>query len=307
MIGKVGYACVNEHLKPKKFRSIRLATVKSKGIEALQEVIYHNLALLEEILAWNIVHEITMYRLSSDLFPLITHPDLLEAYEWRWYNDLTIMEKLSDIKKLNKKHKMRLSMHPDQYTVINSQKDHVVKASIEYLTYHGKLLSAIGGQDMIIHVGGVYGDKANAMKRFVQAYNHLSDEIKRYLRLENDDKSYDIFDVLELSSETGVPVVFDLHHHRCLSDAPITPTLLERIEVTWSLMTPKIHLSSGRRSEKDRKHGDYIQSEDCRWLCQLYGGREVDVMVEAKKKEKAAMGLISYLKKSTINGSYHIH
>ncbi len=307
MIGKVGYACINEHLKPKKFRSIRLATVRLKGIDALREVIHHNISFVEEILCWNLTHDITMYRVSSDLLPLVTHPDLLENYEWRWYNDLIIMNQLSRIRKLVKKHKMRLSMHPDQYTVINSNKAYVVQASIENLTYHSKLLAAIGGRDMIIHVGGVYGDKPNAMKRFVQVYNGLSDEIKSFLRLENDDKSYDIFEVLELSSETGVPIVFDLHHHRCLSEASITPMLLKRIQMTWSLMTPKIHLSSGKTSEKDRRHHDYISAEDCLWLCQIYGGHNIDVMVEAKQKEKAAMGVISYLNKSRINRIYHLN
>jgi len=80
--------------------------------------------------------------------------------------------------------------------------------------------------------------------------------------------------------------------------------LLERIEMTWSLMTPKIHLSSGKTFEKDRRHHDYISGEDCLWLCQVYGGHNIDVMVEAKQKEKAAMGVMRYLKKSKINHIY---
>lgn len=301
MIAKVGYACVNEHLKPAKFRSCRLKTVKEKGINHLRDIILHNIDHTYNILEWNVAHHIRMYRVSSDLMPLVTHPDILAAYDWRWYKDHEVVEGLYRIHKFARQEEIRLSMHPDQYTVLNSPKEEVVKNSIDYLEYHAKLLSIIGGKDMIVHVGGVYGDKECALKRFVATYIGLSDEIKSYLRLENDDKSYNIFEVLELSDETGIPVVFDLHHHRCLMDVPISHDLLDQIERTWSLKTPKIHISSGKTGDKDRSHHDFISAKDCRSLCKLYGNRKVDVMVEAKKKEYAALGVMDYIRKGKVD------
>ncbi len=301
MVGKVGYACINEHLRPLGFRSCRLRTIESRGIEYLKEVILHNIQLTKEILEWNSLNLIFMYRVSSDLMPLVTHEQLLNDHPWRWYEDQDVLAALYSIRKLVKNNDIRLSMHPDQYTVLNSNKPLVVEKSILYLDYHAKILECMGGKDMIVHVGGVYGDKDSGMKRFVQVYHELSPLIKRYLRLENDDKSYNIHEVLEISYETSIPIVFDLHHHRCLLDTEVTVDLLDKIEATWVLRTPKIHISSGKSHSKDRSHHDYISVEDCRWLSKLYAGRRVDVMVEAKKKDYAAMGLISYLNKGTMN------
>ena len=307
MLGKVGYACVNEHLKPRKFRSCRLKTLYSEGTDYLKELILHNIELTRDIILWNVDNRLYFYRLSSDLMPLVTHPDVLRDFPWRWYEDLEIKAALSEIRGLVRKNGLRLSMHPDQYTVLNSNRPEVVAASIDYLDYHARILEAIGGQDMVLHGGGVYGDKANAMKRFVKHYLPLDDRIKKYMRLENDDRSYDIYDILVLSEETDIPVILDVHHHRVLSDGPITKTLLDRIEATWGLKTPKIHISTGRDHPRDRAHHDYISLEDCRMINRLYAGRRVDVMVEAKKKEYAALGLKDYLDKGKINEIYRTH
>lgn len=293
MINRVGYACINEHLKPKTFKSCRLKTIKGKGITHLKDIILHNLDFTYEILNWNLNHEILLYRVTSDLMPLVTHQDVLAMDEWRWYEDEEIAIKLKVIKTLVQENNIRLSMHPDQFTVLNSNKSKVIEASLEYLEYHARLLHAIGGQDIIIHVGGVYGEKVAAMERFVEQYNLLSPKIRKLLRLENDDKSYSIFDVLEISEGTGVPIVFDYHHHRCLTDGVVTIDLIKRIERTWKSAVPKMHISSGKSSVKDRSHNEYISSEDCQAVVAFYQDCQVDVMIEAKMKDRAALRFLA--------------
>lgn len=300
MINQVGYACINEHLKPKTFKSCRLKTIKEKGLVYLKGIILHNLDFTYEILNWNLNHEIFLYRVTSDLMPLVTHQDVLAMDEWRWYEDEEIAIKLETIKTLVQENKIRLSMHPDQFTVLNSNRSKVVEASLEYLEYHERLMHAVGGQDIIIHVGGVYGEKSAAMKRFVDQYNLLSPNIRKLLRLENDDKSYSILDVLEISEETGVPVVFDYHHHRCLTDGVVTTDLIKRIERTWKNSLPKMHISSGKSSVKDRSHSEYISSEDCRAVVAFYQDCQVDVMIEAKMKDRAALRFLAEVKRMRI-------
>lgn len=295
MINKIGYACINESLKPKTFRSCRLKTVQNKGIEFLKNLILYNIDFTYEILEWNIKNHIYMYRITSGIMPLITHRDILSMSSWRWYNDFEILEHLSKIKDLVCKHKLRISMHPDQFTVLNSNRKEVVQSSIEYLNYHCTLLNYINGQDIILHVGGVYGDKKNAIKRFINTYNSLSIELKQLLRLENDDKSYSIFEVLEISKETRIPIVFDYHHYRCLTQEDISVELIEKTEKTWKDKIPKMHISSGKTHLKDRKHHEYISLEDCKLIRETYANREIDIMIEAKMKEKAALKFIKDL------------
>lgn len=217
--------------------------------------------------------------------------------------DKEILTLLSEIKSLASTNKMRLSMHPDQFTVINSKQVKVIKSSVENLEYHTLLLSALGGRDIIIHVGGVYGDKVSAKKRFIYTYNRLDPSIKKFLRLENDDKSYSIFDVLEISNATHIPIVFDYHHHRCLNNNPITYATIEKINKTWNNQTPKIHISSGKNSITDRRHSDFIRTEDCLKISELYQDFKVDLMVEAKKKDFAALQVMQELSNiSSIKG-----
>lgn len=285
---RLGYACINESLRPKKFRSIRLKTIQTKGIQSLKSIIIYNLEFLLDLLVWNHTHQIYFYRISSDIMPLITHPQVI-ALGWRWQKDEDVLNALNKIKAFKDKHNMRLSMHPDQFTVLNSLRPDVVKSSIEYLIYHAEFLEAISGDDMILHVGGVYGDKSSAMKRFVDVAKGLPDKVKGYLRIENDDKSYNIYDVLSLSELTGIPVVFDFHHHRCLTNDDITDDLLEKIFSTWSGQ-PKVHISSGRKGPKDRSHSDYIDAIDKFWVYMLMK-YDADIMIEAKAKEKALLKL----------------
>lgn len=285
---RLGYACINESLKPKKFRSIRLKTIQTKGIDYLKYIVLENLEFLLEVLEWNSAHDIYFYRISSDIMPLITHPEVT-ALGWQWQKDKEVIDALDKIRVFKLKENMRLSMHPDQFTVLNSLRPDVVKSSMEYLVYHADFLEAVSGDDMILHVGGVYGDKPAAMMRFIHVANSLPDKVKTYLRIENDDKSYNIYELLSISEQTGLPVVFDFHHHRCLVDDHVTKDLLDKIFSTWTGI-PKVHISSGKRHPKDRSHSHYIDDDDKSWVYMLEQ-YDVDIMIEAKGKEKTLLKL----------------
>lgn len=297
MIEKVGYACINESMKPRSFKSYRLKSLEDHGLDYMRQRVIHNMKLLADILEWNVAHGIHMYRVSSDLIPLATHPEVRRLFDWRWDADPELLGLLEDIRGYRELHGIRLSMHPDQYTVLNSIRKEVVRDSIAYLEYHGRLLTRMGGGDIIIHAGGVYGDKPAAMARFAENIGYLSQEVRNAICLENDDTSYSLCDVLELSEKTGIPVVFDYHHHRCLSNTAVTKVLLDRIVGTWGGRIPKVHISSGRSHDRDKRHHDYISPEDCAALVELFWNVQVDVMVEAKKKEQAALMAMASIKR----------
>lgn len=297
MINRIGYACINTSIE-KNFKDCRLASIYKHDISFLKEIILHNLNLTKETLLWNIDKNILMYRASSKLIPFSTHSDVLRDYEFRWYEDADILKILADIKKIVLENNIRLSMHPDQFTVLNSLKEDVIEKAIINLEFHQKLLEHMGGTDLIIHTGGVYGNKTEAMKRFVDTYNNLDINISKYLRLENDDVSYTLSDVISLSKTCGIPILLDIHHHNCNNGGVynIKP-LINYIKDSWNStgIIPKCHISSGISNYKDKRHADYISPADFFSFCELTEDIKVDLMVEAKLKELAVLELKSFI------------
>ncbi|MFL0363504.1 UV DNA damage repair endonuclease UvsE [Pseudobacillus sp. 179-B 2D1 NHS] len=285
---KLGYACINTVL-PSKFKTCRLKTVEIEGMKKVKALTIHNLSEVLNVLHWNIENGIFFFRLSSELIPFASHP----IVTWEWEKDEDVMALTNEIKKLREQHDLRLSMHPGQYTVLNSPKEQVVVHSISELVYHQKVLDLIDGEDMILHAGGAYGDKAKAKVRFAKNYAQLPEEIKAVLRIENDDKTYTATDVLELHERTGAPVCFDIHHHRCNHEEKAdTEAILTRVFQSWPAgKIHKMHISSGRNTAVDPAHHDYILKEDFEDFLQKLCGRDVDIMCEAKMKEQAVLRL----------------
>lgn len=297
MIKRIGYACINNNLKPRNFQQCRLNSVYKYGIDYLRDKIVNNLELTKDILRWNIDNRIFMYRVTSNLLPLVDHPDILKDFEWRWQQDDELLNIMYEIKNIVQKNNIRLSMHPDQFTVLNSTKTSVVENSINYLNHHYEVLTLLGGSDIIIHTGGVYGDKISARDRFIEVYEELSKGIKEMLRLENDDVSFNIDDVLFISEKTSIPIVLDIHHHRCNKKREITNDDIKIIKDTWrnKRMIPKMHISSGKIGFYDKSHSDYILEEDIKEFISLIQDIEIDLMVEAKEKDNAVLRLINFL------------
>lgn len=297
MINRIGYACINTSIN-ENFKDCRLASVYKQGISFLKEIILHNLNLTKETILWNIDNDILMYRATSKLIPFATHKDILKDFNFRWYEDNDILKLLDEIKNLVLLNNIRLSMHPDQFTVLNSLRDDVVFNSITNLEYHKDLLEFMGGTDIIIHTGGVYGDKPEAIKRFISTYNRIDKTIIKYLRLENDDVSYDLKDVISISKACGIPIIFDIHHHNCNNEGIYNMSqLIKEINLSWkdTNIIPKCHLSSGLNTYNDKRHADYISPGDFFAFCQITHEINVDVMIEAKAKELAVLELKKFI------------
>lgn len=284
---RLGYACMNTELQSV-FRTCRAATAEIQGTAIIKELTLKNLQTTLEILQWNLLHDIYFYRASSSIVPLSTHP----VNDWEWWTDEDVRFLTGQIRDLVHTHHMRLSMHPGQYTVLNSPKEEVVDKSIADLEYHDKLITLLGGTDLIVHTGGAYGNKEQAKLRFARNYNRLSGSIRQKLRIENDDKTFTVRDVLDVSRDCGIPICFDIHHHNCNNDG--TPVDIAEIIATWQEFgTPKIHISSGKESRTDRRHHEVVSTADFEELLKLLEGMEADVMFEAKLKEQAILPFLA--------------
>ncbi|MGE5390434.1 MAG: UV DNA damage repair endonuclease UvsE [Deltaproteobacteria bacterium] len=267
-------------------RQRRLAALARINISSTTRLFHHNRA-----------HDVKVFRLTSKLVPLATHPLLRD---WDWLQELG-----ADLKALGElaiRDGLRISAHPDHFTLLNSPRDEVVQAAIDDLVYHERVLDGMGldaSAKLVIHVGGSYKEKASAAGRFMENYTRLPDSIKARVVLENDDKSYSAAEVLQLCREHDIPMVLDIHHHWCLNQGENMEDLLPAVFATWDKepQPPKVHLSSRRDEKNIRAHADYI---DPRFFMDFLNvarelGRDFDVMCEAKAKDAALFQLLQDL------------
>ena len=285
----LGYACLNTSI-PNKMRSLRLKTYLTKGDEYLKSLVINNLNYTKTCLKWNMENNVHFFRISSDIVPLATHSKI----KFKWWKDEDIQNIANDIKNLASKNSIRLSMHPGQYTLLNSNKEEVVDRSIQDLKYHQIIGNMMGVEDLITHVGGVYGNREKAMERWASVYKSIPTEVASLIRLENDDRLFTIKEVLELSKETGVQAVFDYHHHRINPSIDAKEAMVQSIKTWEGTADPKVHLSSGKSKKLDSRHHDLILKEDYQELLSILPktkGSKIYIMLEAKKKEQAIINL----------------
>lgn len=266
--------------------------------EKLYVATEQNLKNTLRMLHYNIAHGIHLYRMSSSLVPLATHPEV----KWDYVTPFGHLFK--EIGTLVKKHGLRVSFHPNQFTLFTSPKDHVTENAIIDMTYHFQMLEVMGlhkDANINIHVGGAYGNKQEAITRFNSNIVKLDQTIRKQTTLENDDKTYTAEETLQVCEQQGIPIVFDYHHHMANPGEEAFENLLPRIFNTWegSDKPPKFHLSSPKSEKMYRAHADYVDVEFAMPFIKALKefGKSADIMIEAKAKDKAALKLVEELAK----------
>ena len=250
---QLGLCCMNTTLKKQKppvyaARRIIVRIIDEKGIDELKRRILANLEDLYKMLEWNEANGIRVFRLSSELFQHKTNPKVPDyTYDFA----LDHLKKIGEYA-IEKGH--RLTFHPGQFNVLASPSERAYLQTLKDLEYHADVLDLMGlpkDSVMVIHGGGVYGEKEKTMKRWIENYRKLPDKIKNRLVLENCEKSYSIEDCLKIHDATGIPVVFDTHHFDCYillhPDEEFSPAseYIPQILDTWKEkdIKPKFHVS----------------------------------------------------------------
>jgi UV DNA damage endonuclease len=271
-----------------------------------------SLEYLHKIFDYLEKHHISMYRMSSDIAPYATHPDMPQFHNM-------VRECKSELRELGARARqldLRLSFHPSQFIVMNSPDAELVRKSVWDLQTQTEMLDLMGlGPEavVVIHVGGAYGDRSSGCKRWVQTWKRLSKNVQHRLVLEHDDLRFSAGDVLKIHAETGVRLIFDHQHFWCFNPEKLEliPTL-RKILATWpATVRPKIHFSSPqtslraieRKNQQTKKkelaylapvwtgHADFNNPfEFCTFL-RTAAGLEFDVMLEAKAKDLALIRL----------------
>ena len=297
MMRHFGYACMNLSLQtPKSPRIYTSRTLRMNRftLERAGELAVQNSADLITILEWNLKNDIRFFRVGSDLFPFMDHPDLgYSLDDLQPEHKTKIVENLATAGKYAKSNGMRLSCHPGPYTCLASPKSEIVTKSIKSLEMHSLLADLLGyGEEFAIniHIGGVYDNKVETAKRFVDAYKSLPQMTQRRLTVENDDKAsmWSMWDLWELIYQRcGVKLVLDIHHHKFCGANNSIETAARWAFGTWSGFPeiPKIHYSESRDNKHPQAHSDFIKCQ----IPILCPHTQYDVMIEAKSKDLALL------------------
>ncbi|KAF2199324.1 UV-endonuclease UvdE [Delitschia confertaspora ATCC 74209] len=334
--GRLGYACLNTYLRnanPPVFssRTCRIASILENrhplkdptqpkhatknrpdreqpadvalGQKYVEELGLANARDIIKMLRWNDKYGIKFMRLSSEMFPFASHSEY--GYKLAPFASETLREVGKVVAELGH----RVTTHPGQFTQLGSPRKEVIDASIRDLEYHDEMLSLMNlpaQQDrdavMILHLGGVFGDKRATLDRFRKNYQRLPQSVKNRLVLENDDVSWTVHDLLPVCQELNIPMVLDFHHHNIMFDSDkiregtkdimdLFPDILD----TWKRknITPKMHYSEpcpdAITGRSRRKHSPRVATlPPC--------PDTMDLMIEAKDKEQAVFELMRTFK-----------
>ena len=285
----LGYACINITLAEKGIttnKGMVKRTYEAKGIQYASQLALQNVQALYQILQWNVENNITLFRITSDLFPWASEYKMKSMPDFK-----EIRSVLEEAGKLP----VRVSTHPGPFNKLAGTGD-TLKNTIKDLEIHSQLFDLMGlapshWNKINIHVGGAYGDKQQTLKRFAKNFKKLSSNLQRRLTVENDDKKglFTVAELLPLHDAIDIPIVFDYFHHK------LHPGLLSEEDAflaaydSWDVK-PVFHYSSSRRENEDpaskkEAHSDWVHER-----INTYG-KEVDIVLEKKMKE---LSLLKY-------------
>jgi UV DNA damage endonuclease len=308
MIVRFGYVAMSMQLENASPSKTMTMTTFSKlpdreaALRRLERIAEENLHNTLRLLKHNRYMDVHVYRMTSKLIPLATHEQLSD---WNPYPAL--QDHFTELGAFVKKHGMRVSFHPDHFTVLSTPRPEVYAHSKKDLNHHVTMLEMMGLDERAtcnIHVGGTYGNKEEAGKRFLRQFGELEERIARRITLENDDKTFTASDTLHICEQAGAPMVLDLHHHAVNNPEGVpADQLWPRIAITWQrryqdTLPPKIHISTPKNEKDPRAHADYVDpSLLMRFLLDIAATTPaIDVMIEAKRKDESLFRLMDDLK-----------
>ena len=282
---KIGYPCINRSIGCSSNKKFRLANFTE---EKFNETVRNNLSCLDKIVDYNVENNMLFLRISSETIPFASHE--VCTLDWK----KIFKNELKNIGIKLKENKFRVSMHPGQFTLLNSPNEKIVEKSLAELEYHADFLNTMGldnAAKIQIHVGGVYGDKNSAIKRFINTFEIASNKIKSRLAIENDDYHYSVKDCLRINKETNIPIILDNLHLECLNDGESLIEAYNMIKGTWSKEDgiPMLDYSSQQKDARIGKHTEHLDSNHFKEFIDIMQNQEFDLMFEIKDKEKSVL------------------
>ena len=298
---QLGLCCMNTVLRQQKppvfsSRKMIIKSIQEKGIDTLKEKIVQNLKDTLTLMDWNEQHGIKVFRLSSELFPHKSNPKV-EDYSF----DFAIPY-LKEIGRKSKQYGQRLTFHPGQYNVVGTPDEKTFLQTCEDLKYHADVLDLMELDQhsvIVVHGGGIYGDKEKTIDRWSRQYHRLPLNVQKRLVIENCEKCFSIKDCLKIAIKVNIPIVFDTHHFACYQQLHPDETFhppefyIKHLLPFWIRrnIKPKCHVSE-QGSGRTGHHSDYVETLPP-YLLDIPSryNTSIDIMIEAKAKEQALFHL----------------
>lgn len=264
-----------------------------------------SLELFRAILDYLEEIDVRMYRLSSDFAPYLTHPTMPQFHG----QVAECRDELAEVGRTARERGIRLSFHPSQFVLLNALDPAITAKGINDVNAQAEMLDAMeqGPEAVVVlHLGGAYGDKDAALRRFTDGYAGLSEAGRRRLVIENDETVYTVQDCLRAHEATGVPLIFDHQHHNLNPGTLPMGDAARACLGTWrDGVMPKVHFSSPRldsrmvkrgKTEQEEapllsQHADYVHPWEFAGFLREVGDLPFDVMLEAKRKDLALLKL----------------
>ena len=297
---RLGLCCTFAGEEGIRFRTTTVLYSSTLAVADRAEFVFglaeHNVATLRSAIQWCAAHGIGAFRVPSGLLPMYTHP----LVGWRLgasARGAAIALALRVVGAEARRRNVRLSFHPDQFVVLGSANERAVALAVDELEYQAECAHLLGAEQLTVHGGGALGGKLEALGRFRANLDRLSPRARALVALENDDRVYTVADLLPLCRREGIPLVYDVHHHRCNPDQFSADEATHEAARTWRDREPWFHLSSpaaGWSAGDTRPHADFIAAADVPrgWLTLT-----ATVDVEAKQKERAVLRLQRWIAK----------
>lgn len=295
---RLGLCCINNTLRRQKIYTNRTCIRRTFTPKIALDLAQKNVSDILPIIEWNEARNIKHFRLSSDMFPHYTDSEVLK-YE----PTPEIVKTLQDTGARINQLQHRITMHPGQYCLIGAKSPSIFQKTVDDLSMHAWILDTMGiGSDGIlcIHGGGTYGDKESAIRRWIDQFDDLPRAVKNRVALENCEKSYSVFDCLEIANACKIPVILDTHHYYCYchlhpdEEQDELDDLIPHVIDTWGSSNPLFHISDQADGKHVGAHHDYIKEIPASLLrIPFEHDRNIDIEVEAKAKEDAILRLMN--------------
>ena len=311
---RLGYACINTQLGDdvctnRRVNRKTLIKLGEDQIEQyLQKLSLSNVADVLKTITWNEEHDIRFFRITSNLFPHVGDTEMIRLFPKIGYfrGDIKFArESLSKIGAFAREHDHRLTMHSNPYVQLGTPNIDVLDKSMFDIIIHYKIFRYMNFTPssyncLILHGGGIYGNKFETLERIKTVLSTMNPKIKNMLVFENDERHYNPLDLLLLCEEAKLPLCFDIFHNSISKErVEITPEFIDRILATWHTtqrfdvfneaipMTPKFHISEQDDDKRFGAHGAYVYKLPD-WLFKL-NIEKLDIMLESKMKEKSVL------------------